>query len=142
MATLLRLIALTGLLLTLSGCASGPAYNSGHVSRVSDPIISTPRVSGSTSSYGTRAHSSIRTGNRSTPGHVYNSGHVSRVSDPIISTPRVSGSTSSYGTRAHSSIRIGNRSTPGRVYINARTTSDGVRIAPTFRSRYLNWSFR
>lgn len=71
-----------------------------------------------------------------------NSGHVSRA-DSMISTSGVSASTTSRaGTRARTSVTVGNRSTPGRVHINARSTSDGLSIAPSFSSDFLNWSFR
>jgi outer membrane receptor for ferric coprogen and ferric-rhodotorulic acid len=96
MPTLLRACAVAGLLMAISGCSTNSTYNSGH---------------------------------------------VSRVNDPIISTPRVNGSTTSSGTRASTSVTVGNRSTPGRVYINARATPQGVSVAPSFRSRYLNWRF-
>lgn len=69
-------------------------------------------------------------------------GGTVRAHDPIITTPRVSGATTGQGSRASGSMTIGNRTTPGRVHINARGSSDGVKASPSFRSRYINWSFR
>lgn len=77
-------------------------------------------------------------------GHTTYQGGTARVANDgsLVTAPRINGTTTSQGTRANSSFTVGNRATPARVHINARSTTGGVDVSPSIRSRYINWSFR
>lgn len=74
-------------------------------------------------------------------GPEYGSGGY-RSQAPIVSAPRVSGGTYGGASQGRASTVIGNSQTPARIHLNSRMTSDGFKVTPSIRSRFLNWSFR